>query len=245
MTLKHLAIKQINPLSVAIGERFLMPTDHEVKDMAESIKAGGQLTPILVGFVTTKHYELVAGATRVLAFTRHLDKKTIRAEIVSGTPLEYKIAEITENLNRKNLTAEQKKEMRKRKIELERQHMAEVEPAKGGRGKKGGRREAARKEGISEPTARRRAAPKLRRTQQSDAVSAPEAAPEVNGNPAPAKVVNPPAPVTASAAIEKQKACCYLLVSEVRRIDRHVAPGTRSDFLERAIRALMKAENVP
>jgi hypothetical protein len=162
--------KLINLASVAIGDRYLAPTESGIAAMTKSLETRGQINPITVRLVTGSSYRLVAGATRFEAAKR-LGWKHIRADIVAvDDEREYKIIEIEENLERRDLTPEQRREMRAKVEEYQRELMKDVAPAKGGRGQKGGLREAARQAGINETTARRRVG-KLRQNIESDAVS--------------------------------------------------------------------------
>ena len=154
--IKHEGTREINCLSISVGERFMAPTPEQIKAMAASMaQPQGQVTPIIVTNVTRMTYRLVAGATRLRAAIDILRWKKIRVEVIYGDELDYKVIELTENLDRRDLTAKQRKDMRKRRVELQRELLARVKLAKGGRGNKGGLREAARAAGMPETTARK------------------------------------------------------------------------------------------
>jgi hypothetical protein len=164
--------RMINCLKISVGPRHLEPTPENIKKMAESLSLPqGQLTPIVVTAVTKNSYELVAGATRLRAAIDILHWKEIRAEIINGHPLDYKMFELTENLDRHDLTREQRRKMRERRTELECELLQNVEPAKGGRGRKGGLRDAARQAGMSHTTAQRRKEDKLAQNNENGPVS--------------------------------------------------------------------------
>lgn len=148
----------INCLNVIVGPRFFETTPEKIKTMAASMNLPqGQLTPIIVYPVTSKSYQLVAGLTRLRAAIDILRWQKIRAEVIyADDPRHYKVIELTENIDRRDLTRDQRRTMRQHRKELQRQIMESVEPAKAGRGKKGGIREAAREAGISKSTAHRR-----------------------------------------------------------------------------------------
>jgi ParB-like chromosome segregation protein Spo0J len=166
------AIKYINCIDITIGDRQLQPTERAIEKMAASLALPqGQLNAIAVYYVAPGMYRLISGATRLRA-ARKLGWKEIRAEIFIGHPLDYKIMELTENMDREGLAPSQKRAMREKRAEYQRELMASVEPTKLGRGKKGGIREAARQAGISERTARRRQdETKVRHNTQNAALS--------------------------------------------------------------------------
>jgi hypothetical protein len=176
--LVHRATKDIPLWKVAYRaeDRYLAPTPEAIADMVKSLKEHGQIEPIVVHQLTRDHYYLICGATRVRAASS-LSWKTIRASVVSGTDSEFKIAEIVENLHRAKVTAEQRRLMKERIKELKSKQgafLAAVEPCKGGRGKTGGLREAARKLGLSKGGAHRL---KLPQNRDVGAVSAGDAYP--------------------------------------------------------------------
>ena len=156
MALRINQTKYIDTLSVAVQDRYLEPTDNQIAELKKDIEEKGQRVPILVHRILRNTYRLVAGMTRLQAMVQ-LGEKKIYATICSAdSPEDIQIAELDENVMRRDLTAEQRSEMKKKMIELQKQVMAKVEPAKGGRGKKGGISEAARTAGISRRTAERR-----------------------------------------------------------------------------------------
>lgn len=188
---------------VDIIDRAYPPSPSRVKALEEAIAADGQLSPIIVRAVTDDTYKLICGAARLTAI-RNLGWPTVAARIAAGPSIELRIAELAENHDRHDLTRKQRAEIAGKLADLRRQReeaaVKDVEPAKGGRGKKGGLREAARSAGISETTARRRG--KVRQNVPSGAVSAPPA------EPAPPAPVAPPVehadmPVMANVALDR------------------------------------------
>jgi hypothetical protein len=153
MIMKFGSVKLINPLDVAVGNRIVPPTPQNITLMAQSFEKHGQLAPIAVMPVTLRTYRVIAGATRLEAAIK-LGWKVIRAEVMTGTELQFEAHEILENLDRSDLTKEQRKMLRERKREIERKMFEHVDKAKGGRGKQGGMRAVARQAGIPQSTAR-------------------------------------------------------------------------------------------
>jgi hypothetical protein len=167
--MRRVATREIKVLHVACGDgdRYLKPTPEAVEAMKKSLQEHGQINPISVYQIVRGKYRLIAGATRFRAASAlHWD--TILATIWSGSSLDFKIHELIENVDRRELAASQRREIKVKIKELQRERMAAVVPAEGGRGHKGGIREAARQMGIPEATAR-----KLRQDHGSDAVSKP------------------------------------------------------------------------
>jgi ParB/RepB/Spo0J family partition protein len=156
MTLRLKETKYINTLSVHVAERYLSPTDNQITELKKDIEEKGQRVPILVHRILRNTYRLVAGATRLQAMVQLGEKKIYATICHADSDTEYQIAELDENVMRRDLTAEQRSEMKAKMRELQKQAMANVEPAKGGRGKKGGISEAARAAGIPRQTAQRR-----------------------------------------------------------------------------------------
>jgi hypothetical protein len=151
----------VNLTSLIIRDRYMPPNETAIKRMMADLKINGQIAPILVRMVTGSDRRsainrLVVGACRFEAAKR-LGWKTLRAEFITADhELDYAIAELAENLIRRDLTRQQKRDMKAKLVAYQKQIMTEVEPAKGGRGKKGGVRNAARNAGIPRTTARRR-----------------------------------------------------------------------------------------
>jgi ClpX C4-type zinc finger/ParB-like nuclease domain len=142
--------------SFIVRDRYLPPTEASIKSMMLSLEKLGQIAPIVARKVASDKYQLVVGATRFAA-ARELGWTHIQASIVTAdNELEYQLAEIDENWERRELSKEERAKMREDRIELQRKIMAEVQPAKGGRGKRGGIREAARQAGVSRTTAYRK-----------------------------------------------------------------------------------------
>jgi ParB-like chromosome segregation protein Spo0J len=184
-------------MDIGILDRILKPTQERIDAMANALGERGQLTPILI----TKDevpWRIVAGATRLLA-AYDLGWPTIRATVVSGSEQELLLIEIDENLQRHNLSDDElallkakRKELRGERLEAFQTAIEEAPAtpatAKGGRGKKGGVRAAARKAGVSQTTARRHA-PKVNQTKNGSVSEESKAAKPV------AKSTNPSTPV--------------------------------------------------
>jgi len=160
MSIRTKETKEIDALSVHIGERRLHPTQDDVAKMMKSIEAFGQIHPIRVYPITSKTYQLISGATRLQAFIKLGEKKILATVCVGDSSLDYEIEERVENVERRGLSVDQRRELRAEIKELQKQALVKVidaEPAKGGRGKKGGLANAAREAGIPLTTAQRRA----------------------------------------------------------------------------------------
>lgn len=161
--------KMIDVASIKIEDRILKPSKARVAAMAKSLSSDlGQLNPILV----TRHlmaWRVVAGATRLMA-AQELDWDQIEATIIGAdNDYDYKLIEIGENIERHDLSETERKRLKDMQRELRAARLThfeklaagdqpEVPPkkAKGGRGKKGGVADAARKAGVSRSTARDR-----------------------------------------------------------------------------------------
>lgn len=224
---KDIAVVQI---SCSDDARYLPPTAAAVEAMKKSLQACGQINAIGVHPVTHNTYRVISGATRFRAASSS-GWKTIRASIWVGSAADYEIHELTENADRRDVTAEQRREMRARVTELQRQRLADVEPSKGGRGKKGGLREAARQAGMPKSTAHdRQREAKLSENDDKRTVSAPDA-------PTPA-VAPVPAPTPASA-YARTKVTFELTLGDYRRLcalcDR--TNISQSEMLRRFVRA--------
>ncbi len=153
---------------IMTGERFIEPTPERVKKMMETLARDGQHHPIIVyriNLTKVSKYKVISGATRLEAATQ-LGWAYIQAKIVQGIELDFKIAEIVENEYRADLSKEEHTRMRARLKELRADQenlladalskLEDQPKARGGRGKKGGLADAARKAGVPETTARRR-----------------------------------------------------------------------------------------
>src|SRR5262245_38266250 len=177
--------RQLPVMAVDVGKRRYPPSETRVKKLAAAMLADGvQLEPIVVRRVTRDTFKIVCGAARLLA-ARRLNWPTVNAQIVGGLPIDYDIAEVAENFDRGDLTRKQRSEIQRELKQLRKQReteqLANVEPCKGGRGHKGGTREAARQMEIPESTARVRQQNKVRKNESSCAVSGdtpPEPEPE-------------------------------------------------------------------
>lgn len=175
--------RMIKVHALSARDRFLVPTEQQIKDMMRSLEENGQLSPVLVTPVTHNTYRIVFGATRYMAASRlHWDK--LNCTIVHGSARDCRILELTENADRKNLTALQRKALRAERRRLIADHVKETAPSKGGRGKKGGTRQAARDLGVSKSTAHRAThESKPSQNASSGTVSEPPAAPTSNAPP--------------------------------------------------------------
>jgi hypothetical protein len=152
------ATKDIQVASVSNSERYIEPTEKTINAMMLSFQRLGQLTPIIVHAVTRNSYRIVAGQTRFKAASR-LGWKTIRAEIIAAQAIDYKIIELAENIDRRDLKAAQRRECKRLLRGLLRERFDAVAAGKGGRGHKGGMSEAAREAGVPRSTAQRAAKP--------------------------------------------------------------------------------------
>ena len=157
---------------IGILDRILEPTRERIDAMANALGERGQLAPILI----TKDevgWRIVAGATGWVA-AHELGWTTIRATVVTGSDHELSLIEIEENLERAHLSDDERALLKAKEKELRAERLTAFEtaientppaPAKGGRGKKGGVRDAARKAGVPKSTAHRRAATKPSQTE--------------------------------------------------------------------------------
>jgi hypothetical protein len=157
MPLARESARELPVMALETKGRFIQPSEQEINEMAKSLEAEGQLCPIAVRRITSKEFQVVFGATRVFA-ARQLGLPKLRAEIVSGTDDDYLAAELTECLGKK-ISAAQRRTIKQRLRELRRNRLnnaLQSTPAsKGGRGKKGGCRGAARAAGVASTTAHR------------------------------------------------------------------------------------------
>lgn len=149
-------VHDIPVMAVSVGKRVSEPTKKRIKAMADAIALDGQLNPILVRIAASvagkKAYYVVCGATRLLAM-RELGKETIRAIVVGGAMIDFEIAELAENLDRNDLRASERRMMKAKLEELRAKQLSQVAAEVGGRGKRGGLREAARQMGVPRSTA--------------------------------------------------------------------------------------------
>src|SRR6516225_1772320 len=103
--------------SLIVRERYMSPTEADIKRMMVDLKKNDQIHPILVRVVTGNDKRsainrLVTGACRFEAAKR-LGWKSLRAEYVTADhELDYKMLEIRENLYRRGLTAQQRRDMK-------------------------------------------------------------------------------------------------------------------------------------
>jgi hypothetical protein len=168
--------KQIKVLQISCrdSDRHLPPQRKAIEEMKKSLAAVGQVTPISVYPITRNTYRVITGATRFRA-AAELRWKTISASIWSGSVTDFQLHELVENVERRELTGPQRREMRMKIKQLQAEKLASVEPSKGGRGNKGGVSEAAREEGISRRTAYNRKGETCARTESIAHVSDPPA----------------------------------------------------------------------
>ena len=157
----------VNIDNIHVIDRIIYPSQTRIDTMAKSLSGPmGQINAVLI----TKHlhsaWKVVAGATRVLA-GEQLKWKQIEATIIGAdNDFEYQLIEVAENLHRHDLSETERVKLKKVEGELFAKRRAffnkllEENPelpkakAKGGRGHKGGVRNAARQAGVAETTAR-------------------------------------------------------------------------------------------
>ena len=159
----------LGDIEVPAGRRSL--NEATVRDIADSMRAVGQLQPITV-IDTGESYRLISGAHRVAAarliadaipfaeWEDHPGIGSINAIVLphnwDGNP---RLIEISENLHRAELTALERSELTAEWIRLtspaDKPFQVETVSAKGGRGKEGGVNAAARELGISKTDAHR------------------------------------------------------------------------------------------
>jgi len=197
--------KTVNVGNVHIVDRIIYPTKARIDAMAKSLSGPlGQLQPILVTKYLHSAWKVVAGATRLLA-AKDLGWKQIRATIISAdNDIEYQLIEIAENLDRHDLSDGERTRLKNKNKELRAQQLEEFErelaenetpvKAKGGRGKKGGVADAARKAGVSETTARRKARQNEKRRGLDEATASKVPDRPTSTNPEPPKPPKPPKP---------------------------------------------------
>jgi ParB-like chromosome segregation protein Spo0J len=93
--------------AIDVVDRQNPPTEQQIAALAELIKQDGeQRQPILIRGITRGTYKVVCGATRLLAL-RRLGWPKVKAQIVSGLPIDYLIAELSDDISFKSLTREQ------------------------------------------------------------------------------------------------------------------------------------------
>jgi ParB-like chromosome segregation protein Spo0J len=101
---------------IDVGHRYRQPSETEIEEMLKSIERDGLLTPI--GLQRDGDtYRLVYGATR-LAAVKKLGWPEVRAVLLEGSPGEFAIAEIIENLERRHLDRAERDELTKKLYEL-------------------------------------------------------------------------------------------------------------------------------
>jgi ParB/Sulfiredoxin domain len=135
--------RDLSIANIALGERIHTPTQKQIDEMATSLANVGQLSPIMVHPVARNAWRIVAGNKRLLAAFK-LGWTHLRADIICGQTIDYKIIELTENAERRSLTAAQRRAAKAELKQLIRDRMAGISTTKGGRGNKGGNSQAAR-----------------------------------------------------------------------------------------------------
>lgn len=251
MTYTLEASKRIPIANISVGERFYEPTPKQISIMAASLKAFGQLMPITVHHGGGRNsWRIVAGGTRLKA-AFELGWTHIRADIISGHAIDYRIIELVENAERRNLTAAQRKQAKAELKKLMREKLANTKAAKGGRGNKGGVAEAARQMGVPRSTAQdvmtRHAKP------AGNTSSRQVSEPKPNGGdpavaPSPAVAAAAPTP-TPSLALENMVSpiSIRMTVGERTRVERYnverCGKGSMSDCMRKLIRNALAAEN--
>jgi ClpX C4-type zinc finger/ParB-like nuclease domain len=168
---KKLDTKMVNVDNIHVEDRIMHPSQKRIDAVAKALSNEGQFNPVLI----TKHlhssWKVVAGATRVLA-AEQLGWKQIEATIIGAdNNFEYQLIEVAENLHRHDLSDNEREKLKKVESDLFEKRLAffdklreehpelfgkHIAKAKGGRGKKGGVRAAARAAGVSQTTAQDR-----------------------------------------------------------------------------------------
>jgi ParB-like chromosome segregation protein Spo0J len=114
--IRQIEIKSIPVDLIKVGHRYRQPSETEIDEMLRSIQQEGLLTPISVRG-HGDDFRLVCGATR-LAAAKKTGLASGRAELLEGTPEEFEIAEIVENLERRHLDKAQRDELTKKLVQL-------------------------------------------------------------------------------------------------------------------------------
>jgi len=161
----------LNPADIIVGDRLRALDRESVERLKESISRIGLKTPISVRS-SAQGWTLVAGRHRLAACIElGIDQIPVVAE--TGSALEARLWEIAENLHRTELTALERAEHISQWIKLRGEKgarescdqaddkldqvgpVSDLIPARGGRGREGGVRAAARELGISRTDALR------------------------------------------------------------------------------------------
>jgi ParB-like chromosome segregation protein Spo0J len=179
MTGEHwhkLGTKLIDIDSIKSVDRIIAPTKTRIDSMARSLSGPlGQLEPIIVSKYLNSAWKIVAGATRYAAAVQ-LGWKQIEATIIAAdNDFEYQLIEITENLDRHDLSNSERANLKAKEDSICKQRLAFFDelmnhPIAGTEAQaapaphratgnppgrpKGGVRDAARKAGVPESTAR-------------------------------------------------------------------------------------------
>ncbi len=150
--------RTFHPDVIEVMDRVRGLDDAKVAEIAASIEAIGQITPIVV-FSTElgDRIILVAGWHRLAAINK-LGRDTIDCRIVEGDEVEYKLWEIAENLHRAELTVLERASHIEEWRKLTAEKVAQVVPPSGGaQPKESGVRATARELGVSRPEVQRSA----------------------------------------------------------------------------------------
>jgi ParB-like nuclease domain len=117
MALKFLQVRDLPAIWIDLEDREHPPSPEEVDAMAAALeKDGHQLQPVLVRGVTGESFKVIVGATRVLAIQRLSQKGNekwakIRCNVVTGLPIDFKIAELSENVSRRVFKGDERRKM--------------------------------------------------------------------------------------------------------------------------------------
>lgn len=201
--MQHEKTKEVKVVQISCSDsdRHLPPSRKAIDTIKKSLEENGQINPISVYPVTHNSYRVIAGATRFRAASE-LGWQMIRVSVWSGSTIDFQLHELIENLDRRELSGAQRKEMRYKIKHLQKDRLANVQPCKGGRGNKGGASEAAREMGVSRRTVGRR---------QEDKGGHNEEDAQVSGT---AQSTLPP-----SAAFATQKFSVSIPAGELYRLD--------------------------
>lgn len=161
------SVEPVGVDGIVVGNRLRSLNDAAVETLRASIAQIGLRSPITIridrtfddhGNATDETPILITGAHRLEAAKR-LGWDFIDAYVFEGDERDARMWEIAENLHRADLTALERAEQVAEWVRLaeERDHKPRQpdEVSVGGRGNKGGRANAAREIGVSEPQARR------------------------------------------------------------------------------------------
>src|ERR1700733_12821240 len=128
MTGEHwqkLGTKLIDIDSIRSVDRIIAPTKTRIDSMARSLSGPlGQLEPIIVSKYLNSAWKIVAGATRYAAAVQ-LGWKQIEATIIAAdNDFEYQLIEITENLDRHDLSNSERANLKAKEDSICKQRLA-------------------------------------------------------------------------------------------------------------------------